>query len=79
MAGAGLIDSMADFLTIPIIFYIVVLSAKLNLGNLREAGWIFDVQDTGSGKWYEFYTWLGRVMAVFATQLIDLTGLGFQI
>ncbi|KAF8883675.1 sulfate transporter family-domain-containing protein [Mucidula mucida] len=44
------------FIAIPMIFYIVVLAARIPLDTLRDEGWIFDVRggDDGVG-WYKFY------------------------
>lgn len=42
------------FLTIPIIFYIVVAAAHLDLGTLRREGWLFDM-GTSREPWYQFY------------------------
>ncbi|KAJ7577964.1 sulfate transporter family-domain-containing protein [Mycena floridula] len=46
------------FIIIPMLFYIVVAAAQLNLGNLREDGWLFGVEGGADAKWYEFYTYL---------------------
>ena len=54
-----MISLRTDFVMIPAIFYVVVLSARLNLGELRDAGWLFDVGG-GEGKWYTFYEFLGE-------------------
>lgn len=51
-----------DFLVIPVIFYIVVAAAQLNLADLRESRWIFDVGADPSQRathWYSFYSFLG--------------------
>ncbi|KAF9652510.1 hypothetical protein BDM02DRAFT_3089083 [Thelephora ganbajun] len=63
------------FIIIPVVFYIVVGIGRFNLGELREAGWLFT---TGGSKdpWYKFYTlfdfkaiqW-GPFWNVFPTQL----------
>lgn len=48
-----------DFIAMPLIFYIIVSAAQLDLWDLRHAGWIFDM---GTGKqkaWYEFYSYYG--------------------
>jgi sulfate permease, SulP family len=50
--------SLLDFLVIPAIFYIVIAAAGFNLGELRKAGWIFDMAtDSTSERWYTFYTY----------------------
>ncbi|KAJ7747683.1 sulfate transporter family-domain-containing protein [Mycena maculata] len=44
------------FLTIPVVFYIVVAAAQLNIADLRESGWIFDMAAGGKQEsWYKFY------------------------
>ncbi len=48
-----------DFLAIPIIFYIVVAAAHLDLTTLRKSGWLFDM-DTSDEPWYRFYTFFGK-------------------
>lgn len=45
------------FFVIPIIFYIVVAAARLDLGVLRQAGWLFDMGNSADRSWYEFYTY----------------------
>jgi hypothetical protein len=64
------------FIIMPMIFYIVVLAARLNLDNLRQAGWIFDVGDSEDSHWYEFYYYLfghsidwNALFKTFPTQL----------
>ena len=42
---------------IPIIFYIVVAAAQLNLAQLRQSGWLFDMGNAEDKRWYEFYTY----------------------
>ena len=61
-------DLNTDFIIIPIIFYIVVAAARLNLTSLRHNGWLFDME-TSDEPWYHFYTFygtsnnhLGRIM-----------------
>jgi SulP family sulfate permease len=48
------------FFVIPIIFYIVVAAARLDLGVLRRAGWLFDMGNSADRSWYEFYTYFGE-------------------
>lgn len=55
--------SCIDFLVIPIIFYIVVAAAQLNLGDLRSDGWLFDMGSGGQDTWYKFYTYLGASLS----------------
>ncbi|KAJ7675474.1 sulfate transporter family-domain-containing protein [Mycena rosella] len=44
------------FIIIPVIFYIVVAAARLDLGDLRESGWVFDMAAGGTKEsWYKFY------------------------
>ncbi|KAF9240839.1 sulfate transporter family-domain-containing protein [Melanogaster broomeanus] len=47
------------FLIIPIIFYIVVAAAQLDLDVLRREGWLFEAAQSTGGvdKWYAFYTY----------------------
>ncbi|KAF7986880.1 hypothetical protein HWV62_12628 [Athelia sp. TMB] len=45
------------FLVIPIIFYIVVAAAGLDLDTLRKTGWLFNMGDSGDEKWYDFYSY----------------------
>ncbi|KAG1824746.1 sulfate transporter family-domain-containing protein [Suillus subaureus] len=49
------------FMIVPVVFYVVVAAAQLDLGVLRRDGWLFDMAEgTGGGedKWYEFYSYL---------------------
>ncbi|KAJ7153000.1 sulfate transporter family-domain-containing protein [Mycena filopes] len=46
------------FIMIPLIFYIVVAAAQLNIADLRDGGWIFDMAAGGSKEhWYKFYSY----------------------
>ncbi|KAH0835582.1 sulfate transporter family-domain-containing protein [Lanmaoa asiatica] len=47
------------FLVIPIIFYIVVAAAQLDLDTLRWNGWLFESAQKAEGmdSWYTFYTY----------------------
>ncbi|KAJ7119614.1 sulfate transporter family-domain-containing protein [Mycena epipterygia] len=55
------------FLIIPMIFYIVVAAAQLNLGDLRESGWVFDMIAGGSKEsWYKFYQYYDYSKVRFA-------------
>lgn len=47
---------MQDFLTIPVIFYIVVAAAHLDISILRREGWVFDMGGS-SEPWYKFYSY----------------------
>ncbi|KAG2346177.1 hypothetical protein BDR05DRAFT_974653 [Suillus weaverae] len=49
------------FMIIPVVFYVVVAAAQLNLGSLRRDGWLFDMaKGTGGSedKWYGFHSYL---------------------
>jgi sulfate permease, SulP family len=51
------------FVIVPMLFYIIVAAARLNLGELRNAGWLFDIPgggDGGSESWWRFYTYFDR-------------------
>jgi SulP family sulfate permease len=45
------------FIVIPLVFYIVVAAAQLDLGVLRQTGWLFDMGNSADRSWYEFYTY----------------------
>ncbi|KAF9788413.1 sulfate transporter family-domain-containing protein [Thelephora terrestris] len=45
----------AYFLLIPIVFYVIVAIGRLNLGELRAAGWLFTTGGSND-PWYKFYT-----------------------
>ena len=42
------------------VFYVVVAANKLNLDELRTAGWIFDMGSSVHEPWYQFYSYLGE-------------------
>ncbi|KIJ67173.1 hypothetical protein HYDPIDRAFT_165880 [Hydnomerulius pinastri MD-312] len=74
------------FLIIPIIFYIVVAAAQLDLSALRRDGWLFDTAQTGGGvedKWYGFYTYYDwravRWAPIWATLPTQLALLFFNV
>ena len=50
-----------DFLVIPLVFYVVVAAKKLDLHDLRTAGWIFDMGSSVHEPWYQFYNYFGGV------------------
>lgn len=79
---AGQLIFPGYFVLIPAIFYVVVLSARLNLGELRDAGWLFDVGG-GEGKWYAFYEFFDfreiRWTALWATLPTQFALLFFNI
>ncbi|KAI0065142.1 hypothetical protein BV25DRAFT_1799226 [Artomyces pyxidatus] len=63
------------FIIIPILFYIVVLSARLDLPTLRHEGWLFDVA-ASEESWYNFYSYFdftktrwGPLWSTMPTQL----------
>ena len=43
---------------VPVVFYVVVAAARLDLGVLREKGWLFDM-GASREPWYHFYTLYG--------------------
>lgn len=45
----------AYFIAIPVVFYIVVAIGRLSLYELRQQGWIFEVEGVDSA-WYEYWT-----------------------
>lgn len=63
-SDASLTEVCADFIAIPIIFYIIVAAARLDLGKLREAGWLFDME-TADDPWWKFYTFYGARLVFF--------------
>ncbi|TFK98319.1 sulfate transporter family-domain-containing protein [Pterulicium gracile] len=46
------------FVLVPVVFYLIVLAARINISTLRSGGWVFDIQDGEDSHWYEFYQWL---------------------
>jgi hypothetical protein len=50
-----------DFLVIPIIFYIVVAAARLDLDTLRMEHWLLDAGKTSHMPWYHYYSYLGAL------------------
>jgi SulP family sulfate permease len=71
------------FIVIPMVFYIVVAAAQLDLGVLRQTGWLFDMGNSGKRSWYEFYTYydVGKVQfdAIWATLPTQFALLFFNI
>lgn len=49
-----------DFLVIPILFYVIIAAAQLDLGMLREQGWVFDMANGDHESWYKFYSYFGE-------------------
>lgn len=45
------------FIAIPIMFYIIVLSADIPLDKLRKLNWLFDVGEGAQVPWYRFYSY----------------------
>ena len=56
---------LIDFLVIPLVFYVVVAAKKLDLNDLRTAGWIFDMGPSVHEPWYKFYNYLGEFFFFF--------------
>jgi len=50
----------ADFIIIPVLFYIIVAAAQLDLGVLRKEGWVFDMGVSEKESWYKFYSFFGE-------------------
>ncbi|KAF9524794.1 sulfate transporter family-domain-containing protein [Crepidotus variabilis] len=71
------------FLVIPVIFYVVVWSAKLELVDLRHTGWIFDIGATAHEPWYKFYSYFDfgkiRYSALWSTLPTQFALLFFNI
>lgn len=52
-----------DFLAIPMLFYVIVVAGRFDLGTLRQHGWLFDMGETGSHQaWYKFYSYFGALL-----------------
>ena len=51
---------------VPIVFYIVVAAAHLDMGVLREKGWLFDM-GASREPWYHFYSLYGRRAALLVS------------
>ncbi|KAI0694038.1 sulfate transporter family-domain-containing protein [Cytidiella melzeri] len=51
------------FIAIPIIFYIVVAAARLNLDILRRDGWVFQM-GSNNEPWYKFYALYGTFISI---------------
>jgi sulfate permease, SulP family len=49
-----------DFIVIPVMFYVVVAAAGLDLAALRASRWVFDMGTASQNSWYEFYSYLGQ-------------------
>lgn len=59
-----MVTDNVDFIAVPIVFYIVVAAAQLNLEDLRRDGWVFEMIG-GHEAWYRFYSYFGRSSAWF--------------
>ncbi|KAJ3551621.1 hypothetical protein NP233_g13047 [Leucocoprinus birnbaumii] len=47
----------AYFVLMAIMFYVIVGAASLDLGHLRDGGWLFNLGRASSESWYKFYTY----------------------
>lgn len=54
------LTTLADFISIPAIFYVVVAAAHLDIQKLRDSGWIFDMGGS-SETWYKFYSYFSEL------------------
>ncbi|EAU83619.2 vacuole protein [Coprinopsis cinerea okayama7 len=54
------------FMAIPVLFYVVVLVARMDLSQLRTEGWLFDIADSAHEPWYQFYSYLDFRLVHFA-------------
>ncbi|KXN84899.1 hypothetical protein AN958_11925 [Leucoagaricus sp. SymC.cos] len=64
------------FVIMAITFYVVIGAAGLDLGKLRQDGWLFNMGVASQESWYEFYTYfdhrlikLGPLWSTLPTQL----------
>lgn len=55
----------SDFIVMPLIFYIIVAAARVDLWDLRHSGWIFDMGTGEHEAWYKFYSYFGTFFAEF--------------
>ncbi|KAG5643844.1 hypothetical protein DXG03_009575 [Asterophora parasitica] len=71
------------FLVIPVLFYIIVTAAGLDLWHLRRTGWIFDMGTEDAEPWYKFYSHFDlhavRFKALWATLPTQFALLFFNI
>lgn len=72
---------LLDFVLIPLVFYIVVFAAHLDIATLRHNGWVFDLGTSSSAaakdqNWWSFYSYLNfkvvRWEALWATMPTQL-------
>jgi SulP family sulfate permease len=49
----------AYFIGVGVIFYIVILSARVSMDTLHRKGWVFDAPSSNN-PWYHFYTLYGK-------------------
>lgn len=61
----------AYFVAVAVVFYIVILSAKISMDTLRQGGWVFDAPSSNN-PWYHFYTLYGRSPKTYKPSLIWL-------
>lgn len=47
------------FIAVAAVFYIVILSARISMGALRDNGWVFDAPSSNN-PWYHFYSLYGK-------------------
>jgi hypothetical protein len=53
------------FLAIPVAFYAIALGAGFSVADLREGGWVFELNGVDS-EWYEYWTLFGeRLLTVY--------------
>lgn len=64
-------DQFTDFITIPVMFYLVVAIARLDLSVLRHEGWLFEM-NTAEEPWYKFYTFYGK-LRISLLRFLDLS------
>lgn len=53
----------AYFIGVGVVFYIVILSARISMDTLHQKGWVFDAPSSHN-PWYHFYTLYGRSPAL---------------
>ena len=55
----------AFFIAVPVVFYIIVLSARIPMQTLRDGGWIFNLEGVNT-PWYEYFTLYGQLRSMFS-------------
>ena len=68
----------AYFIVVAVLFYIVVLSARISMDTLHQKGWAFDAPSSNN-PWYHFYTLYGQSLAKFSETLPNLTSLQISL